>query len=251
MVLSNTIQSHQSLVCFFVALVPLSLLLKNTSSSTFFPADFAYHSKISLRTTNLHISFQSSTLDLNNKMHYTTLLTLALSAAVTTPVLAAPAPVLSSNSSFSDTNTTTTDLRTRGWFDKGPEIGSFADQFCTGKPVDNGNKLVYGGKYKCVKWTPSTDNMGIMWGGARALGVSFYSDNDCQKAATKTYWAPTDYSDNGKGKANICLSAKYAVGGPVGSVIFIPNSYYGFAEHQKAWAGSKDAWTSGGKAPHG
>ncbi|KAL8637691.1 MAG: hypothetical protein Q9228_005067 [Teloschistes exilis] len=184
-------------------------------------------------------------------MHYTTFLTLALSAAVTTPVLAAPAPVLSSNSSFSDTNTTT-DLHSRGIFDNGPQIGSFADQFCTGKPVDNGGKLIYGGKYNCVKWTPSTDNMGINWGSVRALGVDFYSDDACNNAATKTYWAPIYSSDNGKGKTNICLSAKYVVGGPVRSVSFVPDSYYGKDEAQRAWKGAKDEDTyKGGKAPHG
>ncbi|KAI4202133.1 MAG: hypothetical protein LQ350_002800 [Teloschistes chrysophthalmus] len=175
---------------------------------------------------------------------------MALSAAVTTPALAAPAPVISSNSSFSDTHTTTTtDLRTRGLFDRGPRIGSFADQFCTGNPVDNGNKLIYAGNYNCVKWTPSTDNMGIDWGSARSLGVNFYSDKDCKNAATKTYWAPFDSQDNGKGKTNICLSAKYVVGGPVGSVSFIYNGYYGYDQYMRAWKGS-DVSYKGGKAPH-
>ncbi|KAI4252547.1 MAG: hypothetical protein LQ352_004241, partial [Teloschistes flavicans] len=156
-------------------------------------------------------------------MHYRTLLALALSAATTTTrVFAAPAPVLSSSASpsFSANTTTTTPLllSPRGSFDNGPYLGSFADIACTGKPSDNAGKLLYGGNYNCLLWHPTTDNIGIMWGTVRALGLDFFLDDKCQNYATKTYWAPEASLDNGHGKANLCLSAKGLGGTPFTAV---------------------------------
>ncbi|KAI4257949.1 MAG: hypothetical protein L6R42_005376 [Xanthoria sp. 1 TBL-2021] len=122
---------------------------------------------------------------------YTTLLTLALSATT----LAFPAPA----------NLTDSELEKR--INGEIRIGSFDNYYCSGKPV---GKWTGGNEFACFKFTPTTDNVGIDWSTqVRALGINFFTDEKCgdDKWATSTVYAPqTAMGDNGKGKADKCIS---------------------------------------------
>ncbi|KAI4230364.1 MAG: hypothetical protein L6R40_008029 [Gallowayella cf. fulva] len=124
-----------------------------------------------------------------------TLLTLALSATTT---LAFPAP--------SSSNTTISALLEKR-ISGNPQIGSFDNGFCAGKPV-----VKYTGHHDwdCFKYTPTTDNVGLNWGTqSRALGITFFTDDNCKNWATASVYAPkTAMGDNGKGKADKCISYK-------------------------------------------
>ncbi|KAL8996063.1 MAG: hypothetical protein Q9169_004339 [Polycauliona sp. 2 TL-2023] len=147
---------------------------------------------------------------------YTTILTLALSAST----LAFPAPA----------NITDSDLDKRS--NAVTRIGSFQDPTCKGKPVENKWK----GKetWQCFKFTPTTDNVGIDWATyTRALGIDFFTDDKCEKWATSTVYAPSGPAyDNGKGKADKCLSYK-ANGGNWKSARFIYPSGQAFVDYDK------------------
>ncbi|KAL9010049.1 MAG: hypothetical protein Q9173_004981 [Seirophora scorigena] len=157
-------------------------------------------------------------------MHPTTLLLLALSAGALPTTLSAPAPPLT------NTNNNTTLLEARGrpkdWakaFERAdPSIGSFTDASCTLKslipPPSSVNKLSEG--WGCIKFTPATDNIGLDWGvGPRAESISFYTDEKCMNFATKKVYSPPYGYDNGKGKADKCVSYR-ETGGAWHSVSF-------------------------------
>ncbi|KAL8922654.1 MAG: hypothetical protein Q9172_003469 [Xanthocarpia lactea] len=139
---------------------------------------------------------------------YTTLLTLALSATT----LAFPAPA----------NITDFELEKR--INGDTRIGSFDNAFCSGKPV---GKWTGGNDWDCFRFTPTTDNVGIDWSTqARALGINFFTDEKCEKWATAGVYAPpTAMGDNGKGKADKCISYK-ANGGNWKSARFIYDGMY-------------------------
>ncbi|KAL8685633.1 MAG: hypothetical protein Q9224_005741 [Gallowayella concinna] len=122
---------------------------------------------------------------------YTSFLAMALSATT----LAFPAPA----------NMTVSDIEKR---DSGnPNIAAFDNGFCSGKAVvrPTGHN-----DWDCFKYTPSTDNIGINWGTqSRALGITFFTDDNCKNWAGPSVVAPTTaMGDNGKGKADKCISYK-------------------------------------------
>ncbi|KAL8851327.1 MAG: hypothetical protein Q9221_003772 [Calogaya cf. arnoldii] len=128
-------------------------------------------------------------------MQYTTFLTLALSATT----LAFPAPA----------NVTESNLEKR--IGSRMRIGSFDNHLCAGKPVEKWTDGT-GDKFDCFKFQPTTDNIGIDWGiRMRAMGIDFFTDDKCgDKAyATKSVMAAlSSQGDNGKGKADKCISYK-------------------------------------------
>ncbi|KAL8725246.1 MAG: hypothetical protein Q9166_007485 [cf. Caloplaca sp. 2 TL-2023] len=126
------------------------------------------------------------------QLTYTTLLTLALSATT----LAFPAPSNITSPDF-------TELEKRGG---GPKISSFDNMYCSGKPINQ--KWTDGNDWSCFKFTPVSDNVGINWSTQmRALGITFFTDDKCTNWATKSVIAPqTQMGDNGKGKADKCIS---------------------------------------------
>ncbi|KAL8964658.1 MAG: hypothetical protein Q9197_006853 [Variospora fuerteventurae] len=69
------------------------------------------------------------------------------------------------------------------------------------------------GGYKCIKFTPGTDNVGINWGAVRAEAITFYQDEKCTVYATKKMYSPAYGMDNGKGKADKCISYRATGGG--------------------------------------
>ncbi|KAL8674077.1 MAG: hypothetical protein Q9168_001512 [Polycauliona sp. 1 TL-2023] len=136
---------------------------------------------------------------------YTTLLTLALSAST----LAFPAPANLTDSELDKRSNAVT------------RIGAFDNPSCAGQPVSK-----WAGKdtWSCFKFTPTTDNVGIDWATyTRALGINFFIDDKCgdHAWATSTIYAPAAAAyDNGKGKADKCISYK-ANGGNWKSARFI------------------------------
>ncbi|CAL8581505.1 hypothetical protein XPA_007194 [Xanthoria parietina] len=141
---------------------------------------------------------------------YTTLLMLALSATT----LAFPAPA----------NLTDSELEKRKNFSL--RIGSFDPIDCSGKPV---GKWIDGNFFDCFKFTPRTDNVGLDWSTSdRAKGIDFFTDEKCgkDKYATKRVWAPkSELQDNGKGRADKCISYK-ANGGNWKSARFVYDPNY-------------------------
>ncbi|KAI4176772.1 MAG: hypothetical protein LQ346_007815, partial [Caloplaca aetnensis] len=81
----------------------------------------------------------------------------------------------------------------------------------------------FAGGWGCIKFTPGTDNVGINWGNSRARAIWFYTDDNCKNYATKRLDSFSAGGDNGKGKADKCISYK-ANGGNWKSVAFwFPN----------------------------
>ncbi|KAL8707682.1 MAG: hypothetical protein Q9220_007344 [cf. Caloplaca sp. 1 TL-2023] len=161
-------------------------------------------------------------------MHFsyttTTLLTLALSAA------ALPQ------------NATSDSLTKR--FGGEPSIASFSNGFCSGPPLEP-HRLHHG--INCIPFTPLSDNVGINWSNVRALGINFYTDTKCKQYATGTLYASLDPRlDNGKGKADKCISYKLN-GGNWKSVEFIGDS--GSTELFEAKQFGGKAPYKGGKVP--
>ncbi|KAI4182111.1 MAG: hypothetical protein L6R41_006187, partial [Letrouitia leprolyta] len=112
-------------------------------------------------------------------MHPAQILLLALSAFLPTTLSAPTQP----------SNTTLLEKRYNG-----PSIGSFISPTCSGQPLTGKMKHP---SWDCFTFSPLSDNIGINWGGDRALGINFFTDRKCQKWATKTVWSPSNpESDN-------------------------------------------------------
>lgn len=151
-------------------------------------------------------------------MHPTQILLLALSALPFT--LSAP------------TGNTTLPLEKRY---NGPSIGSFISPTCSGQPLTGHMKHP---SWSCFTFQPMSDNVGINWGGDRALGINFFTDKECQTWATKTVWSPANPVDDnhglsGKGGAGKCLSFK-ANGGNWRSAAFVFDDEWNRAVRGKA-----------------
>ncbi|KAL9637697.1 MAG: hypothetical protein Q9204_001770 [Flavoplaca sp. TL-2023a] len=168
-------------------------------------------------------------------MQYTTLLTLALSAS--SLAFPAPANLTDYESDLSLEKRKNSEIR----------IGSFGNQFCEGKPV---GKWTDGKDFECFKFTPTTDNVGIDWSTmVRALGINFFTDDKCgdDKWATTTLYAPVSaMGDNGKGKADKCISYK-ANGGNWKSARFIYPAGQAFVDYSKWEKEQKKKKKEGGK----
>ncbi|KAL8896788.1 MAG: hypothetical protein Q9192_002910 [Flavoplaca navasiana] len=227
----------------YEALIPLSwspLLFGNLITSPRPPTSHSRKTTRFLRNILTFIpSFTKSTYTLNSlhfiTMQYTALLTLALSAS--TFAFPAPANLTDSESDLSLEKRKNSEIR----------IGSFGNQFCEGKPV---GKWTDGNDFECFKFTPSTDNVGIDWSTmVRALGINFFTDDKCgdDKWATTTLYAPQSaLRDNGKGKADKCISYK-ANGGNWKSAKFIYPAGQAFVDWSKWDKEQKKKNKEGGK----
>ncbi|KAL8929007.1 MAG: hypothetical protein Q9208_001450 [Pyrenodesmia sp. 3 TL-2023] len=122
----------------------------------------------------------------------------------------------------SSTNQT---LHPRGGRDKWsgghPKIGSFLDPTCALKSlIPPPPKTKFAAGWGCIKFTPETDNVGIEWGNTRARALNFFTDDKCEDYATEMLVSPVyEGLDNGRGKADRCISYK-AHGGNWRSVKF-------------------------------
>ncbi|KAL8717802.1 MAG: hypothetical protein Q9225_004988, partial [Loekoesia sp. 1 TL-2023] len=113
----------------------------------------------------------------------------------------------------------------------GPSIGSFLSTNCAGQPLTG--KMTHH-SWDCFKYSPLSNNVGINWGGDRALGINFYTDDNCSKWATKTICSPADPGmDNGKGKTDMCVDYKLH-GGDWKSVAFVFDDPWTRAQRGKA-----------------
>ena len=79
-------------------------------------------------------------------------------------------------------------------------IGSFADSACNGDPAEGPRPKLYS---NCVPFAPSTDTVGISWGGW-PIGIhtlKVFESDDCSGAAFTSWSAP---QNGGAGPGELC-----------------------------------------------